>query len=122
MSKRIQSQQWPEDQIQVMLLNYNNSGDDQQDFDRFKNNVFPGYRIPPGMVQLVFLNQDYKYLQSRKAKDAKPLFADWRGVPYALIFGKDGRLVYRGHFTSSPNVQASHYDLIASLTKEQCKP
>ena len=59
-------------------------------------------------------------LSQKKNKSGATLFDGWRGVPFALVFGKDQRLAFRGHFTSSPENEEKHYKYIGQLQAETC--
>jgi hypothetical protein len=73
-------------------------------------------------AQIVYVDRDYKELSAHLGADKKPLFNGWTGVPFSLVFGKDGRLAHRGHFTDSTIVQKAHYQLITDIAKEKCAP
>ncbi len=113
--KRFQSKEWREENVHTVFLNYKNRADDKASFDDFVARKFPTYGIPTTASQLIYIDKEFKEL----AKD--PLFEGWKGVPFGLVFGKDGRLAFQGHFTNSPKVQDGHYQFISDLTVESCK-
>jgi hypothetical protein len=57
-----------------------------------------------------------------KTASGEPLFTGWNGIPFGLVFGKDGRLAFRGHFTMNDVYEDAHYKFITDLQKETCSP
>jgi hypothetical protein len=108
--------------VQVYLLAFKNSKESKGGFDQFVRKTFPLYGIPITSAQIVYVNKDFNALSQAKAASGAPLFTGWQGMPFGLIFGKDGRLAFRGHFTTSPQLQDNHYLFIKDLTKEACAP
>lgn len=113
-ARRFASGEWSKDDVSVLLLAYRNRKEDRASFNEFKRPSIPG-------LQLEYVDQDHKELSVVKGVDGQPLLPEWRGVPYGMIFGKDGRMVFRGHFTHSPPFQAAHYKLIGKVAHESCR-
>jgi thiol-disulfide isomerase/thioredoxin len=107
--------------VQVLLMSYKGSRENKATFDNFLRNSLPKFGIPSSAVQVVFVDKDHAELSKSKSASGEPLFTGWQGVPFGLIFGKDGRLAFRGHFTTSPQFQDGHYLFIKELTQESCR-
>ncbi|HMN67495.1 MAG TPA: hypothetical protein PKC28_03055 [Bdellovibrionales bacterium] len=118
--QRFKRGQWTEDKVHILLLSYANKREGKDTYTEFITKTFGRYGIPASAAQIIFVDQSYKELMKIKGKDGKALFTTWKGVPFALLFGKDGRLVFRGHFTTSPQVTDGHYRLIGELVQETC--
>lgn len=76
--------------------------------------------FPIESVQIIFLDRTYPDLLTSKSESGELILAGWKAVPYSLVFAKDGRLAYRGHFTMIPSQQHNHYDFITFLQQENC--
>ena len=118
--KRFLNGTWSTNNVHVLLLTYRNRAESKASYDKFLREGLPKYGIPASAVQVVFADKDHKELSSALGADKKPLLPNWSGIPYGLVFGKDGRLAFRGHFTNSPPVQEAHYRLITDISKETC--
>lgn len=113
---------WTTDKIQLVLIAYKKEGvESKQTFDTFVRTELVSYGIPLESTQMVFLDKTYPVLKEIKAKSGDLVFADWKAVPYGLIFAKDGRMAYTGHFTASPELQDNHYKFITDLQNETCE-
>ena len=119
-SKRFQSGEWSESNVQVVLIAYNNRREDGESFRTWTKEALPGLKIPKDALNTMYSQKDAESIRALRGGDGKPLFKDWKGIPYGLVFGKDGRLVFRGHFTMSPQFQDGHYQLISELSRETC--
>lgn len=119
--KRFKSGEWTAENVQVLLMSYSNRNEGKDTYDKFIRDTFPKTGIPSSAAQVIYVTKDFKELAAIKGADGQPLFNGWKGVPFALVFGKDGRLAYRGHFTNSPPVTDAHYRLITEISKEVCK-
>jgi thiol-disulfide isomerase/thioredoxin len=108
--------------VQVLLMSHKGSKENKATFDAFLRNSIPKFGIPSSAVQVVFVDKNHAELSKAKAASGDPMFTGWQGVPFGLIFGKDGRLAFRGHFTTSPQFQDGHYLFIKELTQETCPP
>jgi len=106
--------------VHVLLMSYQNSRENKSTSDHFVREVFPKFGIPPQAVQIVHVDKNFGELIKSKSAAGQTMFAGWQGVPFGLVFGKDGRLAFRGHFTTSPQFQDGHYGFIHNLTKENC--
>lgn len=118
-----QSGAWSKDKVQLDLIAYRKEGiEDRKTFDAFVRGEFGGFGIPPEAAQIVYIDKNYYSLVKTKARSGDLLFEGWRAVPFGLVFGKDGRLAYRGHFTVSPGAEDAHYDFVTKLQGETCSP
>ena len=106
--------------VQVLLMSYKNRRESKATYDAFLRDTFPKFGIPSEAAQIVYVDKDFNELSRSKSAGGQAMFTGWQGVPFTLIFGKDGRLAYRGHFTNSPQLQDVHYDFIRKLSKEDC--
>ncbi len=120
--KRFKSGEWTADNVQILLMTYSNRSEGKDTYDKFLRDTFPKTGIPATAAQVIYVTKDFKELAAVNGGDGKPLFEGWKGVPFALVFGKDGRLAFRGHFTNSPPITDAHYRLISEISKEECKP
>lgn len=112
---------WSSDKVQLVLIAYKKAGvESRKTFDKFVRNDLVSLGIPLESTQIVFLDKTYPVLAQSKNKRGDLVFADWRAVPYGLVFAKDGRLAYAGHFTASPVLQDNHYQFITELQNETC--
>lgn len=108
--------------VQVLLMSYKNPKETKATYDKFLRDTFTKFGIPSAATQIVFIDKDYAELSKSKSATGAPVFTGWQGVPFGLVFAKDGRLAFRGHFTTSPQFQDGHYDFIKELVKEKCPP
>lgn len=106
--------------VQVFLMAYKNPRETHAGFDKFMRESFPKFGIPKEAVQVLYIDKDYTELFKTKSASGEPVFTGWQGVPFGLVFGKDGRLAFRGHFTTSPQFQDGHYLFIKELAGETC--
>lgn len=114
--------QWSADQVQLVLIAYKKPGvESRKTFDDFVRDLGAS-GFPIETADLVYLDKTYQALLKVKGKAGSPLLEGWKAVPFGLVFGKDGRLAYRGQFTMSNARQNQHYDLIGDLIKESCPP
>ena len=114
---------WTSDKVQVFLIAYKKEGvEDRKTFDHFMREQMGSFGIPLESAQVVYLNKDYFKLVKTRNRQGHLLFEGWRAVPFGMVFGKDGRLAYRGHFTSSPEQEDEHYQFINKLLNETCQP
>lgn len=112
---------WSAEHVQLVLIAYKKPGvESRQTFDKFVRSDLISLGIPLESTQIVFLDKTYPVLAQSKSKTGAPVFADWRAVPYGLVFAKDGRLAYGGHFTANPVLQDNHYQFITELQTETC--
>lgn len=112
--------EWKPEDVQIYLMSYKNKRENHKTYLEFIRSTFPAFNIPLDAAQIVFVDKDYNELIKTKNISGKTIFEGWQGVPYGLVFGKDGRLVFRGHFTQGPSTQDAHYSFISKLTKETC--
>lgn len=122
LGKHFKSGEFTPETVQVLLLTYKSSRDNKSTFDKFLRETFPKFEIPPSAVQVIYLDKPSNELSKAKTLTGEPLFTGWQGIPFGLVFGNDGRLAFRGHFTTSPQFQEGHYQFIKGLTKETCPP
>lgn len=120
MGSLFKSGAWSAQNVNVFLLAYRNHGEDGTSFADFVKNKFARTGIPREAVQIQYVDKDYTELAKSRSVAGAPLFEDWRGVPFALVFGKDGRLAFRGHFTMSDLSEDAHYKFISGLQHENC--
>lgn len=121
MSELFAKGEWRAEDIHVLLIAYKNHSENKATFDKFVRDVLPTYAFPKGTIELVYKDEAYPQLTKLTNKNGKPLFEGWRGVPFAMVFGKDQRLVFRGHFTTSPDSEDQHYKHIRQLQTEICR-
>lgn len=113
---------WKPQTVQLLLIGYRKEGvEDRSTFDKFVREDLPQFGIPPEAVQMVYLDKTYYALIKSKNSKGKRIFETWRAVPFGMIFGKDGRLAYRGHFTESPITQEEQYRFVTDLQNEVCQ-
>ena len=112
--------QFTPENTQVYLLAFKNSRETKAGFDQFVKKVFPSFGIPQTSAQIIYVDKNFEELSKAASATGAPMFTGWQGMPFGLVFGKDGRLAFRGHFTTSPQFQDNHYDFITGLTKESC--
>lgn len=113
---------WKPETVQLLLIGYRKEGvEDRSTFDTFVREDLPQFGIPPEAVQMVYLDKTYYELIKSKNSKGKPVFETWRAVPFGMIFGKDGRLAYRGHFSESPITQEEQYRFVTDLQSEVCQ-
>lgn len=110
------------DNTQIMLLAYKNAHESRETFDKFVRDSLNKFGIPTAAVQIMYVDKDFAELSPSISPTGQPLFSGWQGVPFGLVFGKDGRLAFRGHFTTSPQFQDGHYLFIKELARENCPP
>lgn len=118
--KRFKSGEWKAENVQLYLMTYKNKRENAQTYTAFIRDTFPQYGIPESAAQIVFVDKDFNELSKVKSASGKTMFEGWQGVPFGLVFGKDGRLAFRGHFTQGPPSQDAHYNFISGLSKENC--
>lgn len=111
---------WKPDDVQIYLMTYKNRRENRETYTTFIRDTFPKFGIPSGAAQIVYVDKDFAELSKMKSQTGKLMFEGWQGVPFGLVFGKDGRLAYRGHFTQGPKIQDAHYEFISRLSKENC--
>lgn len=111
---------WKPEDVQIYLMSYKNKRENHKTYLEFIRSTFPAFNIPLDAAQIVYVDKDYNELIKMKNIAGKTIFDGWQGLPYALVFGKDGRLVFRGHFTQGPAAQDAHYAFITKLLKESC--
>lgn len=114
------TQRWKPEQIQVILMAYRKEGvENRETFDGFVREL-AGKGFPIESVQIVYLDKTYPALLKAKTASGEFIFEDWKAVPYSLVFAKNGRLAYRGHFTMNHASQSAHYDFLTELQSESC--
>jgi hypothetical protein len=114
---------WDADKINLILIAYKKEGvETRQTFDTFVRTELAKTSFPIEKAQIIFLDRTYPELLVSKNENGELILSDWKAVPYSLVFAKDGRLAYRGHFTMIPSQQHSHYDFITSMQDEKCEP
>ncbi|MGE4130599.1 MAG: hypothetical protein AB7F86_03130 [Bdellovibrionales bacterium] len=120
-SSLFSSGEWKASEIQLILIAFKKPGiESRKTFDHFVRNELADYSLPLETTQIVYLDRAFPSLKEAKSKSGEEIFADWKGIPYGLVFAKNGRLAYRGHFTASPIVQENQYKFITSLQNEDC--
>jgi hypothetical protein len=118
---RFQTGEWNKDKVQLILIGYNKPGfESRASFDAFVRERLIALGIPIEATQMVWINKSYNSLLETKNGAGAYLFSDWKAVPYAMVFAKNGRAVYRGQFTATPELQEEHYKVITSLQEEKC--
>jgi hypothetical protein len=114
---------WTKDNVQLFLMAYRKEGvEDRGSFDKFMREEMSGYGIPMEAAQVVYVDKEFYSLVKSRNADGAPIFEGWKAVPFGLVFGKDGRLAYRGHFTSSQAEEEQQYRFITGLQREVCNP
>lgn len=114
---------WKAENVQLVLVSYvKENVESRETFDAFVRSELSNVGFPIEAAQIIFLNKTYPTLLTSKAANGELIFPDWRAVPYSMIFGKDGRLAYRGQFTIPPSQQDRNYDFITEIQKESCTP
>ena len=111
---------YPPDKVHILLMMYKNPRENKDTYDKFLRDTFTKFGIPSQAAQIVFINKTAAELSATKTSKGHPLLTGWQGVPFSLVFAKDGRLAFRGHFTTSPQYQDNHYVFIKDLVKEAC--
>jgi hypothetical protein len=118
--RKFKSGEWKPQDVQLYLMTYKNRRENHKSYLEFIRNTFPKFDIPLDAAQIVYVDKDFNQLVKTKNVAGKSIFEGWQGVPFALVFGKDGRLAFRGHFTQGPPTQDAHYATISRLAKESC--
>ncbi len=118
---KFKSGEWKTADVQIYLMSYKNRRENRETYTEFIRDTFPKFGIPSSAAQIVYVDKDYPQLAKMKSQTKKLMFEGWQGVPFGLVFGKDGRLAFRGHFTQGPSLLDAHYAFITQLTKETCK-
>lgn len=117
------TKKWSSENIQLVLVAYKKEGiETKQTFDTYVRAELAKVGFPIEAAQIVFLDKTYPQLLQTKSKSGELMFPEWKAVPYSLVFGKDGRLAYRGQFTVIASQQDLHYDFITKLQSETCAP
>lgn len=112
---------WTKENVQLFLIAYKKEGiEDRKTFSLFMREELPHLGIPLEAAQVVYLDKNYDSLIKTKGAKGELLFEGWRAVPFGLVFAKNGRLTYRGHFTTSIGIEDEHYRFITDLQKESC--
>lgn len=112
---------WSKDKVQLYLIAYRKEGiENRKTFDTFMREELTQLGIPLEAVQVVYVDKDYYSLVKSKGSHGDLLFDGWRAVPFGLVFGRDGRLAYRGQFTISPGAEDQHYRFVTQLQNENC--
>lgn len=112
---------WSTDKVQLVLIAYKKAGvESKKTFDDFVRSDLVSLGIPLEATQMIFLDKNFPDLAKIKGKAGETVFLDWKAVPFGLVFAKDGRLAYRGHFTANPNLQDNQYRFIGELQNETC--
>lgn len=118
---RFQNGEWSKDKIQIILIGYNKPGlESRASFDEFVRERLTTLGIPIEATQMIWINKSYNALLETRTAGGERLFADWKAVPYAMVFGKNGRTVFRGQFTITPAMQEEHYRTITAIQEEKC--
>ena len=120
--QKFKSGEWKPQDVQLYLMSYKSRRENHRTYLEFIRNTFPKFDIPIDAAQIVYVDKDFNELVKAKNIAGKPIFEGWQGVPFGLVFGKDGRLAFRGHFTQGPPAQDAHYAMITKFTKETCGP
>ncbi len=118
-AEHFKTKKWSPDSVEVFLVAYRSSketGDTYLEFEKLHSQELGE------TINAKFLDQTYDQLLKLQTKSGEPLLTGWSGVPFGLVFGKDGRLAFRGHFTMSSGFQDNHYAFITKLQKESCRP
>jgi hypothetical protein len=112
---------WSKDHVQLFLIAYRKEGvEDRHTFDSFMREQMGTFGIPLEAAQVVYVDKDYYALLKSKAASGDLIFDGWRAVPFGLVFARNGRLAYRGHFTTSTGTEDEHYRFVTQLQKENC--
>ncbi|MGE0529378.1 MAG: hypothetical protein AB7G93_05670 [Bdellovibrionales bacterium] len=118
--RRFQNGTWTKEKIALVLVAYRNPREDRERIEVFKNERLATFGIPQESTQVIYIDKPYPELLAATNTKGHALFTGWKGVPFGLVFGKDGRLAFRGHFTSSLGFQENHYRFITELQDERC--
>ena len=121
MSEQFRSGKWSERNVSIFLLAYANHSENKQTFDEFVKKELASYGIPKSALQIHYVDKAYPDLVKTKTASGQTLLEGWKGIPFALVFGKDGRLAFRGHFTMSDASENAHYQFISQIQSETCK-
>jgi hypothetical protein len=121
MAKLFKNGTWDPETVHVFLIAYQNHSENRSTFDGFRRDGIKSFGFPEGAVHLVYIDKTYPELVRSKNADGRLLFEGWKGVPFGLVFGKDQRLAFRGHFTMSDVSEDQHYAFITGLQKESCR-
>lgn len=112
---------WTKARVQLFLIAYRKEGvENRKSFDRFMREELLSFGIPPEAAQVIYLDKNYDQLVKTKSASGELLLDGWRAVPFGLVFAKEGRLAYRGHFTTSSGAENKHYAFVTELQNETC--
>lgn len=120
MGEKFRKGEWTVDRVKILLIAYKNRRENQSTLDVFVKKDFAAYGIPNSAVQMVYADKTYDELMFMNSASGDRILEGWQGVPFGLVFGKDGRLAFRGHFTQSPSTENDHYLFITRLLGESC--
>jgi hypothetical protein len=115
------TKRWTAENVNLFLLAYQNHSETRETLAAFVKDKLAAFGIPREAVQVQFLDKPYAEAKELRSASGEPLFTGWKGIPYSLIFGKDGRLAFRGHFTLDDIYEQNHYRFVTELQKESCK-
>lgn len=119
---RFQKGDWKPEHMQLVLIGYKKPGmETRATFDAFVRERLGDLGIPLESVQMVWLNKSFAELIESKNKHGRLIFANWKAVPYGMVFAADGHLVFRGQFTMSQETQDEHYAAISRLQDKSCR-
>ena len=116
------SKRWTPDRVNLFLLAYRNRAETRATFDAFVKSTLGDLHIPREALQIQYFDKPYEEAVKTKNAKGETLFDTWKGIPFGLVFGKDGRLAFRGHFTMNDTYEEAHYKFITDLQKETCTP
>lgn len=111
---------WLPDTVEVFLIAYRSPKENPDTYSEFQSGELS--QVNTNAIHAVYLDEAYDQLLKIQSHSGEPLLKGWKGVPFGLVFGKDGRLAFRGHFTMSLGFQNNHYKFITKLQKENCQP
>jgi hypothetical protein len=119
-SEHFKSGEWKPEQVNVFLLAYKNHSESKATYDKFVKEKLAELGLPSSSFQIHYIDHTYPELLNFKTAAGIPYFTGWNGVPFALLFGKDGRMAFRGHFTMSDKTESEQYKMITQLAGETC--
>lgn len=114
LNDNFQNGTYKKDQVQVHLISYNNRKEKQdtaQKFARTASKTFAPFA--QDNFSLSFWDKAYTDIEPLHNEHGTTLFPQWTGVPFGIIVDCQDNVIFRGHFTDSPEQEQEQYAMIA---------
>lgn len=114
-------------EVEVILITNSSRRENQETVTGFRDMVRNNWGVShPEFFHLFFVPgkegglQGFERLAQWMDEKGNLLFPEYRGVPYAMVFDRNGELRLRGTFTSSEQTIENHYQQISALIEGGC--